>query len=224
MRKIEFGIDEYYHLYNRGNNKQKIFLDKRDWVRFLFLVLYFQSPSTASFNNIGRPVSHFIKNSSFNVSQKIVDKLLENKYAELVAFALMENHFHLIVKENKKDGISRYMQRVLNSYTKYFNAKYGYSGHLFQGPFKSVHVKSNEQLLHLSAYIHRNPREIKEWKNKEEEYFWSSYQDYIKKNRWGDLLQNQIISGQFTNQTEYKNFVKTSGAKQLEGDDDYLLE
>lgn len=223
MRKIEFNIGEYYHLYNRGNNKQKIFHDKRDWVRFLFLILYFQSPTTVSFNNIGRPVSFFIKNSSFNVSQKIIDKVLENKYAELIAFTLMENHFHLIVKENKKGGISQYMQRVLNSYTKYFNAKYGYLGHLFQGPFKSVHVKSNEQLLHLSAYIHRNPREIKEWKDKEEEYFWSSYQDYVKENRWDSLLQNQVIAGQFSGRIEYKNFVKTSGTKQL-ADDDYFLE
>ena len=219
MRKTGFNTGEYYHLYNRGNNKQKIFLDKRDWVRFLFLILYFQSPVTTSFNNIGRPVSFFIKNLSFNVSQKVIDKILENKHAKLIAFALMENHFHLIIKENKKDGISQYMQRVLNSYTKYFNAKYGNTGHLFQGPFKGVHIKDNEQLLHLSAYIHRNPREIKEWKNREEEYFWSSYQDYIKKNRWNGLLENQIIMEQFTGSDEYKDFIETSGTK-LKLDDD----
>ena len=213
MRRVEFGIGEYYHIYNRGNNKQKIFIDKRDWVRFLFLILYFQSSSTTSFNNLGRPVSSFLKNMSFGISQKITEEVIRDRYAELTAFALMENHFHLIVRENKENGISRYMQRVLNSYTKYFNTKYGHSGHLFQGPFKSVHIKNNEQLLHLSAYIHRNPTEIKEWKDKEDKYFWSSYQDYLGNNRWNGLLENKIIVEQFPRQFEYKNFVKTSGTK-----------
>ncbi len=149
--------------------------------------------------------------------------MLKNQYIELVSFILMPNHFHLLVHERQEKGISQYMQRILNSYTKYFNTKYDKSGHLFQGPFRIVHIKNNEQLLHLSAYIHRNAREIKKWKNKEEKYFWSSYQDYIEKNRWGEFLKPSIILDQFATPKEYKNFVDTSGTK-LKLDEKLLLE
>lgn len=213
MRKIKPAINEYYHILNRGNNKQNIFLDQRDWIRFLFLVLYFQSPTTIFFNNISRPISHFVEHSVFNIGGTKLNALIKNRYVELVNFTLMPNHFHLLVKEIKENGISNYMQRVLNAYTKYFNTKYEKTGHLFQGPFKIVHIKTNEQLLHLSAYIHRNPREIKQWFKKEDKYPWSSYQDYINKNRWDNLLRPNIILNQFSNLEEYKKFVETSPAK-----------
>ena len=87
--------------------------------------------------------------------------MITSRYVELVSFAFIPNHFHLIVHEKKENGISQYMQRILNAYTKYFNAKYKKTGHLFQGPFKAVHTESNEQLLHLSAYIHRNPERLR---------------------------------------------------------------
>jgi len=211
MRKTRITIGEYYHIYNRGNDKQNIFLDARDWIRFLFLILYFQSPVV--FYNISRPVSNFVRHRVFNIPADEIEKIVKNRTVKLVSFALMPNHFHLIVHEFKEGGISQYMQRVLNAYTKYFNAKYKKTGHLFQGPFHSVHIKDNEQLLHLSAYIHRNPREIKQWKNKECQYPWSSYQDLIAQNRWGNLLNHEIITGQFSNQKEYKDFIETSGTK-----------
>ncbi|MDP3935341.1 MAG: transposase [Candidatus Giovannonibacteria bacterium] len=140
---------------------------------------------------------------------------MQEKYVELVNFAMMPNHFHLTVREFKEGGIAQYMQRVLCAYTKYFNAKYQKSGHLFQGPYKAVHIEDNEQLLHLSAYIHRNPRELSEWKNKEHIYPWSSYQDYVNENRWGKLLTQDILLGQFADKKEYENFLKSSPAKIL---------
>ena len=211
MRKIKIIPGEYYHVFNRGNNKQKIFLDKRDYIRFLFLTLYFQSPTI--FYNIGRQVSYFIKNNVFNVSIDNDIEIIKKRYIELVSFILMPNHFHLILLEKEEDGISRYMQRVLDAYTKYFNTKYEKSGHLFQGPFKFVHVKDNDQLLYLSTYIHRNIKELKNWRNTEHLYTWSSYQDYIKKNRWKNLLSHQIITEQFSNKDDYKNFTDSSPAK-----------
>ena len=98
------------------------FFDERDWVRFLFLVLYFQSP--VSFDNLSRPVSYFVKHRVFNINNQIVEKMIASRYVELVSFAFIPNHFHLIVHEKKENGISQYMQRILNAYTKYFNAKY----------------------------------------------------------------------------------------------------
>lgn len=211
-------VGEFYHIYNRGNDKQNIFIDNRDWVRFIFLILYFQSP--IKFFQIGRSVSLYLKQSIFDVP---AEKITQDRYVELISFTLMPNHFHLIVHEFKENGISQYMQRVLNAYTKYFNIKYEKSGHLFQGPFQIVHIENNEQLLHLSAYIHRNQREIKRWKDNEHQFPWSSYKDYVSGNRWGELLKQQIIIEQFSNPQEYRDFVDTSGTK-LELDEKCLLD
>lgn len=212
MRKIKIAPGEHYHIYNRGNNKQPIFSDERDWIRFLFLILCLQSPLL--FHNMGRQVTYFVKHRVFNISEKVLKEVIANRYVELVSFTLMLNHFHLILRELKERGISQYMQRVLNAYTKYFNTKYEISGHLFQGPFQAVHIENNSQLLYLSAYIHRNPREIREWMNNEHTYPWSSYQDYVAKNRWDDLLKKEIISKQFSSKEGYKSFVDKSGAKE----------
>ncbi len=221
MRKIKIAPGEYYHIYNRGNNKQNIFLDIRDWSRFLFLILYFQSPT--SIHNISYHISHFIKNRVFNISESVLQKILKDRTVELISFCLMPNHFHLIVQELKENGISKYMEKTQKAYAKYFNAKYKKNGHLFQGPYQIVHVKNNEQLLHLSAYIHHNAREIKEWKNKEEKYPWSSYQDYIEESRWEEFLKTSIILDQFSSPKEYKDFVETSGTK-LKPDEELLLD
>ena len=207
-RRKNISIGEYYHIYNRENSKQNLFLDERDWIRFLFLILYLQSPTP--FYNMGRAVSYFVRHRRFNTP---IEDVIKNRYVELINFCLMPNHFHITVCETKEGGISKYLQRIQIAYTKYFNTKNKKSGHLFQGSFRSVHIKDNEQLLHLSAYIHRNPREIIKWKNKENLYPWSSYTDYINENRWGDLLKHQIITEQFSSPKEYQDFVETSGTK-----------
>lgn len=211
MRKIKIIPDEYYHIYNRGNNKQPIFRDEKDWARFLFLIIYFQSRLT--FYNLGRQVAHFVRHSVFNILHEVVEEIIKNRSVELINFTLMPNHFHLIIRGLKEKGISQYMQRVLNAYTKYFNTKYKTSGHLFQGPFQIVHIENDNQLLYLSAYLHRNPREIKEWLDKEHLFPYSSYQDCVNKNRWGALLKTDIITKQFPSREKYKSFVETSGAK-----------
>ena len=213
MRKEKIIKDEYYHIINRGNNKQSIFLDEKDRIRFLFLILYFQSP--VNFDQINRSIKYFIKHQLFNISEKIIKNIIDNRYVELVNFTLMPNHFHLILKEHKKNGISNYMQRVLNSYTKYFNTRHEVIGHLFQGPFKSIHIKDDPQLLYLSAYIHNNVRELKMWRGKEHLYSWSSYQDCTNNNRWEELLKTDIIMKQFPNKERYKLFVQKSGAKDI---------
>ena len=212
MRKIKIAPGEYYHIYNRGVNKREIFLDESDRTRFLFCLLHFQSEAT--FNNLGYYISYFRKHKKFNVSHITISKIITKRSVELINFTLMPNHFHAIILEAKEKGISMYMQRVLNSYTKYFNTKYKGTGHLFQGPYQAVHVENNSQLLHLSAYIHKNPKEIKYTGNEWRKYFWSSYQDCTVQNRWPDLLKTDIIMGQFEEKVEYVNFVKTSLAKE----------
>lgn len=208
MRKEKIAIGKYYHILNRGNSKQDIFFDDRDRTRFLFSILFFQ------FNfpiyNISRQVSQFIKRRKFEES---VLKKGKNRLTELVAFAFMPNHFHFILHEIEENGISKYMQRIQIAHTKYINTRYKKSGHLFQGAFKSVPIKNDDQLLYLSAYIHRNPRELLKWKNHEKKFFWSSYQDFCDNNRWDNLLKHQIITKQFSSSAKYEKFVKESSAK-----------
>lgn len=204
-------LNGYFHIYGRGNYKQDVFLSEKDYARFLFLVVYHQSPT--SFTNVTRRVSHYVQHRMFNISEDEVREISDKRHVELINFALMPNHFHLTVFEKEDGGISRYMQRILNGYTKYHNTKYEKSGHLFQGPFKARHIEDDNYLSYLSAYIHKNPTEIAGWKNKEHVYPWSSFQDYVADNRWGKLLNHEIVTQKFTDGEEYKEFVNTSGAK-----------
>ncbi|HEY4528267.1 MAG TPA: transposase [Candidatus Paceibacterota bacterium] len=160
----------------------------------------------------------FVKSRALDNLQEIINK----RAVELVAFCIMPNHFHLIIKELEEGRLAVYMQRVLTAYSKYYNTKYSRSGHVFQGPYQVVHIEDDRQLLHLSAYIHRNPREILRWLRRENEYFWSSYQDFVNKNRWSGLLVPDIILGQFRNNNEYEEFLKTSPAKAQKEELEYL--
>jgi len=205
MRKINFLPNHYYHLYGRGVAKQPIFLDKRDWARFLFLILYLQTPE--KINHIGKVVKRYVEKGKFNISEETLSKILQNRDVELLVFTLMPNHFHLLAMEKKEGGISAYMHRVLTAYSMYFNKKYERSGHVFQGPFQARVILSDAQLNITSAYIHRNQREIKKWKNREDKYPWSSFIDYSKDSRWGKLLCQDVLLEQFGNKKRYTDFV-----------------
>jgi len=219
MRIVRIAPGEYYHICNRAVNKQTIFHDTRDYFRFLFLILYFQSPIV--FQQLGRLVKDFVLSRALDIHK---DEVIKKRMVELVAFCIMPNHFHLIVKGLEEGSIATYMQRVLTAYSKYYNTKYEKSGHVFQGPYRAIHITSDSQLKYLSSYIHRNPRELVNWINKEDRYQWSSYQDYIGENRWGDLLLLDIVLGQFKNKGRYHEFVKTSTAKLLVEELEYLAD
>ena len=218
MRIVKIAPGEYYHICNRAVNKQTIFHDTGDYFRFLFLILYFQSPMV--FQQLGRLVKDFVLSRALDIKGEVVKK----RKIELVAFCIMPNHFHLIVKELEEAGIATHMQRVLTAYSKYYNTKYEKSGHVFQGPYRAIHISDDPQLKYLSAYIHRNPRELVGWLNKVDKYQWSSYQDYIGENRWGDLLVPDIVLGQFKNKERYHEFVKMSTAKLLEEELEHLAD
>ena len=214
MRNTEFIEGEYYHVYNRGNNKQLIFRDRRDRVRFLILMLYMQAPG--EIYHIDRRVNKYLKSGVFGFQDKTVYQVVRDRYVELVAFCLMPNHFHLILKEREEGGISKYMHRVGTAYSKYMNKKYeNVIGHLFQGPYKARLLDGQDDLFYLSAYVHRNPREIKSWRHSAVNYPWSSYQDYAKENRWDDLLVPGPVLSQCKSGKEYLSDVEDSGAKEL---------
>lgn len=207
---------EYYHIFNRGAHRQGLFRERSDWARFLFEILYFQSP--IQFKNVARIVRTFDAEVGFDISEHDFGNVLKARNVELVSYCLMSNHFHLMVRELADGGVSRYMQRIGDAYAKYFVSKYQLSGHLFESPYKAVHMEDNRQLLYTSAYIHQNPHEIKTWRGREEHYPWSSLYDYVTANRWGGLLAQEIILDQFegSKSSNYADFVRTSTAKIFE--------
>ncbi len=211
MRDVPILSDNYYHIYNRGNLKQTLFHEKSDYIRFLFLLIYLQSPVILAHTT--RYISNYLNNGTFGVKEKDVGDICKGKFVEIINFCIMPNHFHVTLRAVTEDGVSRYMHKVSNAYAKYFNAKYQKTGHVFQGAYKAKFVASDNQLTYLSAYIHRNPHEMKEWEGRCAEYPWSSYQDY-KFNRWGDLLAAKMIVSTFNSYKEYESYVETSGAKE----------
>ncbi|MDB5188625.1 MAG: transposase [Candidatus Nomurabacteria bacterium] len=192
--------------------KQVVFHDDNDRLRFLFLILTFQGLD--KIDNIGRKIKSSVQHGMLNVDTLLVEKIIKNRMVELINFTFMPNHFHLIVRTKIDGGVTKYMQRVLNAYTKYFNIKYSKSGYLFQGPYKAVHIEDDEQLMYTSAYNHKNPIELEDWKNCLDKYPWSSYQDCLYCNRWEKLLVVDPIIDRFTTRLEYKEFVESSTAKE----------
>lgn len=107
---------------------------------------------------------------------------LSNKeyLVEIIAYCIMPTHIHLILCQLKDEGISIYMKNLLNSYTRYFNIKNNRKGPLWQGRFKSILIQTDEQLLHLTRYIHLNPTSDN-LVDKPENWKYSSYHEYLQK-------------------------------------------
>jgi len=124
---------------------------------------------------------------------------------DIIAYCIMPTHIHLVLCQLKDDGISLYMKNLLDSYTRYFNIKNNRKGPLWQGRFKSILIQTDEQLLHLTRYIHLNPTSDS-LVDKPEDWKCSSYNEYL--NNPGDALCSfsKYIE---INPESYKTFVDT---------------
>ncbi len=208
-RKITFAQNEFYHIYNRGTEKRKIFMDKADYERFLALLYLCNSKETVHLSIQGSTLKERL---SLERSNPLVD---------ICAYCLMPNHFHLLIREKTKNGISQFVHKVTTGYTMYFNKRNQRNGTLFQGRFKATHVKNDRYLKYLISYIHLNPVKIiePEWKengikNKNkanhflENYPYSSYFDFCGKNRQEKKIVNKTDLPQYFK--SINNFKKTT--------------
>lgn len=190
---LENGI---YHVYNRGVEKRKIFDDEQDFKVFLhYLKRYLTEPD---------------KKINFRWKMELNQKI------KLLAYCLMDNHFHLLLQQVPKEAMTTFVRCHTNAYTRYYNQKYKRVGPLFQGKFKAVLVDRDNYLLHLSRYIHLNPLGHKETFTRSdlvklENYSYSSYSDYIgkRKTAW---VNTAIILDYFKSNKgkrhSYKDFVE----------------
>lgn len=154
-RKEVLASGEIYHIFNKSIADFKIFNTDADFCRMKNSLRYYQLDK--------RP----LKFSQYLQLEKVEEEGFDNcfnpifsggeKAVQIIAYCLMHTHFHLILKQLKENGISIFMGSVLNSYSHYFNTKHKRKGPLWEGKFKNVLVRSDEQLLHLTRYIHLNP-------------------------------------------------------------------
>lgn len=196
----------YYHIYNRGVEKRKIFKDTVDYKTFLKYLKesLMPPPDQNSLKTI-----FTLKGGTFKGIPRQPQNF--NKEISMISFCLMPNHFHFLIKQNSKNGINKFMQSVLTRYSMYFNKKYSRVGKLFQGHYKAVLIKDESYLLHLSRYIHLNPSEI----TGDIESAFSSYQEYLNKRKIKWIHPEQILAffnqktlPEFTKTLTYKNFVE----------------
>ena len=218
MRKIQFITGEYYHIYNRGVDKRDVFLDNYDFIRFIRSLRDFN-------NNLGDSQRDYIRRMSTNKKSDFgYPKSDFCPLVEFIDYCLNPNHYHFILKQLVEGGITLFMRKLGTGYTNYFNTRYHRSGSLFQGTFKSIHIKSNKYLLWLSGYVNGNSEIHKI--AKAEKYSWCSYTDYLGR-RNGTLCNKSIILDQFKNIKEYKEFTDNVIKEVKEHKDEvkeYLLE
>jgi len=211
-RKFVFGNNEYYHVFNRGVEKRPTFTNKHEYLRAIATFNYYK------YSGLSLRYSKYItldKNKRLNFLNRLIE---DNLQISLLAYCIMENHFHFLIKQIKDNGVVKFMAKFTNSYTKYFNTKHKRVGPLFQGVFKAVHIDSDEQLIHLSRYIHLNP--VVGYRVKIEDlsnYQWSSFPSYMG---MLDIFQidKQEIMSFFKNVQDYRKFIcdQADFAKQFE--------
>ena len=183
--------DGYYHIYNRGVEKRKIFQDTQDYKVFLkYLKGYLSKPPKRE----DLQTLFTLKGGSF----KGVPRQPKNYYIkiELIAYCLMPNHFHLLIKQTDQKVMENFMRSLATRYSMYFNKKYQRVGKLFQGHYKAVLIYDDVYLLHLSRYIHLNPSEYST--NLLEAY--SSYAEYVHR-RSTEWVRPEIILNFFDKKT-----------------------
>ncbi len=167
--------NSFYHVYNRGVERRRIFLDDQDYRVFLHLLKFYLS----KIESFSHPLSEL---TGFSPTKLRPLKNLEGE-VEVICYCLMPNHFHLLIRQKPSDGMKKLMHRILTTYSLYFNRRYDRVGTLFQGRYKAALVDKDEYLLHLSRYIHQNPTLTKPFLD---QYPYSSYTYYLegRGNNW----------------------------------------
>jgi hypothetical protein len=196
MRKVPFVKGQFYHIYNRGTDKRSIFQDKYDLQRFFQSIMLF---------NTIEPIGSIFENTFKKERKKTLGHPM-SKLVDLACYSTSRNHFHFIMEQLVDNGIEKFMQKLGNGYTKYFNHKHKRSGVLFQGRFKSVHIHNNEYLLHLSVYVNLNNLVHKIGLGHPMSK--SSWDEYTKKCKTDLCQRKNIILDQFKSKKEYEEFAR----------------
>ena len=214
MKKPQFATDSLYHIYNRGVEKRKVFIDDQDRFRFIHDLFEFNDEACAQ--NIYYKLPSL---KSYEVQPRKISK--RKLLVEIIAFCLMPNHFHLFLRQNADNGVIRFMQKLGTGYTMFFNQKYQRVGGLFQGRFKAVLIEKESHFLYLPHYIHLNPLDLYMplWREKRitnpekalkflESYRWSSYPDHAGKKNFPSVISSNLFKKLFGTPKEYRESLR----------------
>lgn len=206
-RKDRLENNYYYHVFSRSIAKYIVFNNEEEYSKFIEIYKLYRHI------NFGYQYSKFIRLNPMIQSQIINSLQSDNEvFVEIIAFCLMPTHIHFLLKQTADQGISKFIAKILNCYSRYFNIKHKRTGPLWSGRFKSVLVSTDEQLLHLTRYLHLNPSSAgivtkpEDWSN-------SSYNDYIDTSNSTLLNYSDLFS---ISPKEYKKFVMDHKAYQKE--------
>ncbi len=170
-RENKFSTGHYYHIYNRGANRERIFFSADNYLYFL----------------------------------KLLKKYSQKFQITIIAYCLMPNHYHFLLRQDGEITISHFIGVLFNAYAQALNKQANRSGALFEGRFKDVHVDNDAYLLHLCRYIHGNPVKaglvtmLEEWP-------YSNFLEWVGE-RPGTLVDYDFINAFFPNRHDYKEFV-----------------
>ena len=200
-RKTPLITGEIYHVFNRSIAKQPIFLNQKDYRRALEVIGFYR------YRDLSIKFSRY-KTLPLEEKKSFLDNLTNSgkPLVEILAFCIMPNHVHFLLKAIRDNSISNFMRNVQHSYSKYFNVKNERVGTLFQPMFKAVRIENDEQLIHVSRYIHLNP--VSSFIINIQllgSYPWSSFKDYMNEDK--TFVETQQILSYFKSKEEYQKFV-----------------
>lgn len=220
-RKQQFANNEIYHIALRGIDDNLIFKDTDDYYRGIFSIYEFNTEKPITIKD-RRKARAALKKKFNQLSRSPASGIDErDKLVEILAFCFMPNHIHLLIKQFKNGGITKFMQKLGTGYGGYFNRKYNRRGYVFQDRFSAIHIKDDEQLKIVFVYIHTNPIALMEpnWKENGiknpaktikflESYKWLSYLDYIGKKNFPSVTERNFILEIMGKEKGCKKFVE----------------
>lgn len=219
----QFENGEIYHITIRRIGDELLFKDIDDYYRGIFSIYEFNTTEPVTIREQRRIRAQIKKAEEIGRGRTaVIDK--RDKLVEVLAFCFMPNHIHLLLKQLRDGGISKFMQKFGSGYSSYFKEKYNErgKGHFFQKRFSFVHIETEEQLKTVFVYIHTNPLALidSNWKEKgiknperaikflNEEYRWSSYFDYIGKKNFPSVTEREFILEVMGGEQNCKKFVE----------------
>lgn len=238
LRKEKFAPGEYYHIYNRTLFNIPVFKDAKNCARLMQAFLLANSTKSS------QAFEYIRNNSKPTTVVGLIDKALEiarngEKLVDVLCYAIMPNHYHILLKENIENGITNFVHRCNISVAKYINTKTERRGPLFESLFKSKHIAKNDYLLHLSLYIHLNPldflvgkqwreHKIKNWnqnRNKLINYPYSSLKNFLDATYENKIISGtEIITEQFKDAKEYESFLREWSEEALGTANDFIID
>ncbi|MCW9054866.1 MAG: transposase [Candidatus Pacebacteria bacterium] len=197
-------MTRFFHVYNRGVDKRKVFLNDKDRVRFLHDLYEFNNKQSSN----GLTKHHLASSENLDVRRQDSWKKRREPVVQIHCFCLMPNHYHLLVSpiDDDMENLSLFMKKLGGGYTKAFNEKYERNGALWQGKYKKVEIATDAHFLYLPFYIHFNPLDLNmpKWRKgslsncrEAEEYLqsyrWSSHSDYLGKKNFPSITDRKFF-------------------------------